>query len=451
MSHYSLGDRVFRREMTRRDFLWLASASGVAAALPGLSGCAVDPVTGENQVVLMSEAQERAVDREQSPHQFSEDYGVMQQRGVNAYLNKVGLDMARRSHRPQMPYSFQAVNAVYINAYTFPGGSVGVTRGILAELDNEAELAALLGHEIGHVNARHAAERATRGMLTQVALAGATIAVSGSDYGDYAGLVSSIGGIGAGALLSHYSRDDEREADALGMEYMVRSDHSPDGMVGLMDILRNQSKDKPNAIEMMFATHPMSDERYATARERAARRYAGERGRPLNRERYMDHIAAVRRMKPAIDALQKGEKEMKRDNYSVAEGYFSTALQQEPEDYAGLVMMSKCQVGLNKPDRAQHYARLAERVDPKEAQAHHLAGIASLMQQDYAGAYEEFRTYENVLPGNPNTLFLTAVSLEGARDKSAAAKAYYRYLQSVQQGDQAQHAYSQLKAWGYLR
>jgi len=448
MSYHPLGDRVFKRELTRRDFLWLASASGLAVALPG---CSTDPVTGESQMVLMSEGQERAVDREQSPHQFSADYGVMQQRGVNSYLDQVGQDMARRSHRPQMPYSFQAVNAVYVNAYTFPGGSAAVTRGILAELDNEAELAALLGHEIGHVNARHAAERATRGMLAQVALAGASIAVSQSDYKDYAGLVGGIGGIGAGALLSHYSRDDEREADALGMEYMVRSGQSPDGMIGLMDILRQESKRNPSAIEMMFATHPMSAERYATARERAASRYPKQRGLPLGRERYMDKTAAVRRMKPAIDALQKGEKEMKKKKYRTAEDHFSTALRREPEDYAGLVMMSKCQIGLNRPEQARRYAKKAQRINPKEAQAHNLAGIASLMQHDYASAAQQFNSYEQLLPGNPNTLFLSAVSMEGARDKKGAAKAYYRYLQSVQQGDQAKHAYTRLKAWGYLR
>ena len=448
---HSLGKRVFERKLNRRDFLWLASAGSVAAALPVLTGCAVDPVTGEQQIVLMSEDQEKAVDKQQSPHQFSADYGVMQDPEVNAYLGEVGRNMAVRSHRPQMPYQFQAVNATYINAYTFPGGSAATTRGILVEMDNEAELAALLGHEIGHVNARHAAERQTRTVLTQAALAGVGVAVSASEYGSYSGLVTSLGGIGAGALLSHYSRDDEREADALGMEYMTKAGQNPQGMVGLMDMLRSESKHKPGAIERMFATHPMSDERYATASQRAGAQYKRHRGRPLNRERYMDSIARVRRMKPAIQELQKGDTLMNKEDYRAAEPHFEQALRQQPRDYAGLVMMSKCQIGLNNPEKARRFADEAKRVYPKEAQAHHVAGVSRLMRHDYSAAYADFKSYERLLPGNPTTVFLAAVSLEGARDKKGAAKEYYRYLRSVQQGDQAKHAYQQLKNWGYLK
>ena len=150
-------DRIFHRRMDRRDFLWLLTASVGASAL---EGCAVDPVTGEQTLMLMSESQEISIDQQQSPQQFSSDYGPVQDASVNAYLSEVGNRLARLSHRPGMPYSFRAVNASYVNAYAFPGGSIAATRGILAEIDNEAELGALLGHEIGHVNARHTAERA---------------------------------------------------------------------------------------------------------------------------------------------------------------------------------------------------------------------------------------------------------------------------------------------------
>jgi predicted Zn-dependent protease len=448
---YPFGRRIWDRTLTRRDFLRLASASTVSTLVPLLSGCAVDPVTGEQQMVLMSEAQERAADREQSPHQFSSDYGIIAQQEVNDYVNRVGQDMARRSHRPGMPYSFQVVNASYINAYTFPGGSTAATRGILVEMDNEAELAGLLGHEIGHVNARHAAERATRSTLTGLAVAGLGVAVSSSRYSNYGGLVNSLGQVGAGALLAHYSRDDEREADALGMEYMARAGHSPEGMVELMDMLRSESKYKPSAIETMFSTHPMSDERYATAKARARSEYGDARGRSLERERYMDNIASLRRLKPTIDALQKGEKLMNKDDFRGAEPHVQEALRYTPDDYAGLVMMAKCQIGLERPEQARRFADRAKQVNPQEAQARHVDGVARLMQQDYAGAYADFKAYERLLPGNPNTVFLAAVSLEGARDRQGAAKEYYRYLKLSGQGAQAQHAYQRLQAWGYLK
>ena len=266
--------------MDRRDFLWLLTASVGASAL---EGCAVDPVTGEQTLMLMSESQEISIDQQQSPQQFSSDYGPVQDASVNAYLSEVGNRLARLSHRPGMPYSFRAVNASYVNAYAFPGGSIAATRGILAEIDNEAELGALLGHEIGHVNARHTAEHASKTMITQVAVAGVGIAAQVSGFGGLGSLAEDIGNIGAGALLAHYSRENEREADALGMEYLHRAGLNPEGMVGLHEILQRQSRERPSAIELMFSTHPMSDERVANARETMRSRYAADRGLPFNR------------------------------------------------------------------------------------------------------------------------------------------------------------------------
>ena len=257
---YVLADRMVRREMARRDFIRLMTVSAASLSAPAiLGGCATDPVTGQTTLVGLSEEDEVAIDRRQSPHQLSSDYGAVQDQRLNGYLTQIGSSMAGRSHRPQMPYSFRAANANYVNAYAFPGGSVATTRGILLELNNEAELAALLGHEVGHVNARHAAEQAGRGLVTSLLVAGAAIATAAAGYGDYAGLVQVGGMIGGSALLAKYSRDNEREADSLGLEYMTRAGYSHVGMVGLMDMLQRQSKEKPNMLEAMFASHPMSD------------------------------------------------------------------------------------------------------------------------------------------------------------------------------------------------
>ena len=128
---HGFGDRIFKGDLSRRDFLKLTSVATAGAAISStIVGCAVDPVTGEKQLVLMSEQQEIAVDEQQSPHQFSSDYGVVQDRELNNYLREVGDTLASRSHRPQMPYNYQVVNATYVNAYTFPAGSMATTRGI---------------------------------------------------------------------------------------------------------------------------------------------------------------------------------------------------------------------------------------------------------------------------------------------------------------------------------
>ena len=113
------------------------------AAAGYVFGCATDPVTGKKQLMLVSEDTEVQIDRQYSPLQISSDYGAAQDSQLNSYVSEVGKEMAAKSHRPQMPYSFRVVNATYVNAYAFPGGTIAATRGIMLSLENEAELAAL--------------------------------------------------------------------------------------------------------------------------------------------------------------------------------------------------------------------------------------------------------------------------------------------------------------------
>jgi predicted Zn-dependent protease len=432
--------------LTRREFLWLTSAS--AAGL--MSGCATDPVTGESQLMLVSENQEIQIDKQNSPHQFSSDYGQLEDKALNDYIDQTGKKMSALTHRTHMPYSFRGVNATYVNAYAFPGGSIAVTRGILITLENEAELAALLGHELGHVNARHTAEQMSKGQLTNMLVGGAAI-LAGTQSSALGQLTSQLGMVGAGALLASYSRDNEREADALGLEYMVRSGYNPNGFIGLMDILRGMSKHKPSVIELMFATHPMSEERYQTAVEAVRTQYQSKKNLPLYRDRYMDHTAKLRAIKGAIESMQKGESAMAKGKFGEAESLFEEALKQAPDDYAGLVMMSKCQLAQKKYDNAKRFAEKAKKVYPNEAQAYNIAGFAKIHQKKYDSAYQDFVSYEKRLPGNPNTLFFKGLSLEGMRHKEASANEYYRYLKIVNQGEKAKYAYGRLVNWGYIK
>lgn len=426
---------------------------GVAActAAPFLYGCATDPVTGRQVLMMVSEEDEIALDKQQSPYQFSNDYGSIQDAPLNSYISQVGKSLASQSHRPHMPFSFRGVNAAYINAYAFPGGSIAVTRGILVELENEAELAALLGHEIGHVNARHTAEQLSSSKLTQALLTTASLATSAAGYGGAADLVQGLGGLGAGALLAKYSRDNEREADALGMEYMTRAGYTPRGMIGLMEVLLDSHERNPSAVEMMFATHPMSNERHQTAIKNAENKYADRLALPEYKERYMDNTAKLRSKKSTIKNIQAAEKDLRKKNPTAAAEKLDQALKQSPNDYAALLMMAKCQVALDKVDQAERYALQATEAYPAEAQAHQLSGILSFENKRYAMAYKQFNEYDRILPGNPQIIFYRGLSLEGMEKKQEAARDYSAYLKKVRQGKPAQYAYQRLKEWGYIK
>jgi predicted Zn-dependent protease len=320
----------------------------------------------------------------------------------------------------------------------------------LLALDNEAELAGLLGHELGHVNARHTAEQTSKGMVISATLGGLA-AYAGTQSQILGSLAQGVAGLSAGALLAKYSRDNEREADALGMEYMVRNGYNPSGMVGLMDVLRSSSRQKPSALELMFATHPMGEERYQTVLQAARTKYHTAEKFPVLRTRYMDHTAHLRKMSGAIDEMQKGEQEMGRGRYPSAQDHFTRALRRAPEDYTGLLMMAKCQCAQKKFAEALPYTNLAKKVYPGEAQAYWVSGMAFLQQKRYDAGYRDFHTYEQVLPGNPNIIFLQGYALEEMGNRQEAANRYQRYLRAVGSGNQAQYAYKRLVQWGYIR
>jgi predicted Zn-dependent protease len=432
--------------LTRRQFVRLLSLIGAGY----LAGCAANPVTGRSQIMLVSEEQEIKMDQQNSPYQFSADYGSLQDKPLNDYIARTGKAMAARTHRPHMPYTFRGVNATYVNAYAFPGGSIAATRGILLSLNNEAELAALLGHELGHVNARHTAEIMSKKILTSSVIGGVAV-YAGTRNAGYGGLAASLGMLGSGVLLASYSRDNERQADALGMEYMTQSNYGPEGMVGLMEMLSNLSKHKASTTELLFATHPMSDERLKTAVASARLDYAPAKNQPLYRERYMDQTAGLRKIKPAIEQLQKGEALMAQEKYQEAETHFQSALKQAPEDYAGLVMMAKCQLVLKKNEKAQQYTEKAKLVFPEEAQAYNLDGYVKIQKKQYEAALEDFSAYEKRLPGNPTTAFFKGFSYEGLDRRTEAAEHYERYIEVVNEGKQAEYAYRRLVEWGYVK
>ena len=433
-----------RNRITRRQALWLLGAGAAA----GLSGCATSPVTGETILVGMSEAQEKQTDAQVAPHQFSQDLGAIQDEAVNGYVAGIGQRMGTLTHRPQMPYSYRVLNANYVNAYTFPGGAMGVTRGILADLDDEAQLAALLGHELGHVNARHAAQRQGQNLVAQAALAGLNVAAQSSDWG---GLMSMGGQIGASALLAGYSREHEREADALGQEYLVKAGYPATGMVRLHQLLVAEEKSAPSLLQTMFSTHPMSSERMQAAQAAADARYRISNSLDARRERFMDSTASLRRIRPTIDACKNGETAMAARQYPKAQAEFQTALARTPRDYASNLRMAQCLQAQGQTAKAVDYADNAREIYPQEAQAYKLAGVLALQQRDAGRAYQNLDRFDRLVPGDAGITFLKGISLEGMGNRQAAAQHYAAYLRQSQQGNAAQYSYNRLKAWGMVK
>jgi len=238
----------------------------VSCLLALLTGCAQNPVTGSNDFVMMSENQEIAIGR-QNDAQIKKQYRVYGSKPLQDYVNRVGQRIAKQSHRPDLEYHFTVLDTPDINAFALPGGYVYITRGIMAYLNSESELAAVLGHEIGHVTARHGVRQQSAAQAANIGLTIASIFVPEINTVGGSNLANIVGG----ALLSGYGRDHELEADRLGAEYLARTDYDPQAIITVIGVLKNQELQdaklakqegrEPRKYHGVFASHPDNDTR----------------------------------------------------------------------------------------------------------------------------------------------------------------------------------------------
>jgi len=290
-----------------------------------LEGCAVNPVTGENELSFVSEAEEIQMGQKNYlPAQQSQGGQYRVDQDLTAYVSAVGWQLARVSDRPTLPYQFAVLNSSTPNAWAMPGGKIVINRGLLLELDNEAELAAVIGHEIVHAAARHGAQGIERGMLLQAGVAGIGLAVPG---GSAVGILSNVG---AQLINQRYGRGQELESDYYGMLYMSRAGYDPSAAITLQQKFVKLSKSrKQDWLEGMFASHPPSDERVQANRKRAQAFPAGGK---IGREEYQRATSRLRKTKIAYKAYDDGRKLLKEKKFSEATKLVSKAISVEPRE-----------------------------------------------------------------------------------------------------------------------
>jgi len=242
-----------------------------ALALLGLIACAVNPVTGQHQLSLLNEAQEVALGGQEHPNILNE-YGSQATPALTRYVERVGQGLVRVSHRPHLSYHFTVLDSPILNAFALPGGYIYVTRGLLAELNNEAELAGLVGHEVGHVTARHGAQRYTQAAGYQL-LKGLAIALQ-------PGLANwtQLSDLGFSAAVSGYGRANEFQSDQLGLEYAAAAGYDTGQLHHFFETLLRQERDAgQGGFHGLFASHPDTRKRIERLRARAAELPGGRR------------------------------------------------------------------------------------------------------------------------------------------------------------------------------
>jgi predicted Zn-dependent protease len=223
--------------------------------------CAVNPVSGERELMLYSEEGEISLGR-QTDQQIRRQYGLYGDEKLTAYVRDIGMAMAPHTHRPQLEYHFSILDTPVANAFAVPGGYIYVTRGLLAMMNSEAELAVVLGHELGHVNARHSMRKMSQLMLIQVGL------VMGSAISETVKDLSGLASIGIQLLFLKFSRNDERQADQLGVEYARSGFYNPAKMVDFFQTLKAMGDlSEGQSLPGFLSTHPMYGERIENTQE----------------------------------------------------------------------------------------------------------------------------------------------------------------------------------------
>jgi predicted Zn-dependent protease len=249
-----------------------------------LAGCAQNPVTGESNFVMLSEDSEIAIGRENHP-KIIKQYGRYDNEALQTYVQAIGERLANASHRSELIYRFTVLDSPVINAFALPGGYIYITRGLMAYLNSEAELAAVLGHEIGHVTARHGVRQQSAAQAANLGYTLGAILLPQLRNRSSQQLFNVLGG----ALLSGYGREHELEADALGAEYLARTGYDSRAMIDVIRVLKNQEvfaaeQAKKQGREYkgyhgLFASHPDNDTRLHEVVAKAERYKMGEKKR----------------------------------------------------------------------------------------------------------------------------------------------------------------------------
>lgn len=395
---------------------YLAIAT-LTLTLTGLGGCSVNPVTGEKQLSLISESQELALGAEQyTPTQQTQGGRFYIDPELSIYIRDVGQKLARVSDRPDLPYEFVVLNSSVPNAWALPGGKIAINRGLLAELDDEAQLASVLGHEIVHAAARHSVQRMQQGMLISAGVAGLGFALSDNEW---AGLIMGGAAVGAQLALAQYSQGDELESDSYGIRYMKEAGYDPQAAVELQELFLRLSEGRQSGwLDGLFATHPPSAKRVQENQKLVEKVGAGGyRGEEI----YQRRISTIKKLKPAYDAHDKAMKLASEGEFKAALEQIDKAIKLESREAMFFALRGRIHSSMDNPDRAKADFDKAVSLYPEMFQYQLYNGLNELELNNLTAARDRLQKANQVVPTSIAYLRLGDIARQQGQRKDAVA------------------------------
>lgn len=366
------------------------------------------------------------------PHEIqlgAQNYSPMQQTQggtqnvfpeLNTYVDGVGQRLAEVSDRPHLPYEFVVLNNGVPNAWALPGGKIAVNRALLTELQNEAELAAVLGHEIVHAAARHGAQSMERGIILQAGLIGLGLSIEDHDYRD---VILGAAGISANLVGLKYSRAAEMEADRYGIRYMADAGYDPRAAVTLQETFVRLSEGRsPGWLEGLFASHPPSRERVEANRKIVAA--LPNREGVLNADEYRTAVASLREAQPAYDAMTAGYKALEEGRTDQALRFANQAIDILPREAKFYALAAEAHARAGNHREAETQLNQALTYNPQYFGFYLQRGLARQALGDTRGAQQDLSAGNRLLPTAQAYTALGVMALE-AQDPGAALE-YFR-------------------------
>lgn len=389
-----------------------------------LAGCATNPVTGRKEIQMVSEGQEIQIGEQQyGPGRQSQGGDYVTDPKVTEYVRQVGSRLAAVADR-RLPYEFVVLNNGELNAWALPGGKIAINRGLLLELDSEAELAAVLGHEIVHAAARHGAQQLEKGQLMQIGAAVASVAAAAYGGSDLGQVVGQGAAVGAQLVQARFGRDDELEADRYGMKYMKLAGYDLQAAVALQELfVRKFSAGKEQDwMTGLFASHPPSQERVNANRQTMAA--LGGPGGDLGVERYQAAIAGLKRAAPAYRKYDEALAAANRKDIAAARSLANQAVKLEPREARFQGLLGDLELAQkNLRGALPHYLRAGE-LDPGYFKPKVQAGMVQYELGNEAAAEPLLTQSMQLLPTAPGAYYLARLNED--RGNQAEAVRLYR-------------------------
>lgn len=360
--------------------------------------CAVNPVTGKKELSLVGEGQELAIGAQQyKPSQQSQGGLYYIDPALQSYVARVGQKLAAVSDKPNLPYEFVVLNSSVPNAWALPGGKIAINRGLLVQLNDEAELAAVLGHEIVHAAARHGAAQMSKGMLVNIGTQIVNVASQSNGYGQLAQL-------GGAMAMASYGRQDELESDHYGMKYMVKAGYDPRAAIDLQKTFVKLSEGRqPDFVSGLFASHPPSQERVNANKAHAAKLNAsGVR----NKAAYQRMIAQLKRDEAAYKTEKDAVKALKAKDFNKALQLSNKAIGIQPRESSFYELKAFALHHLKQNQASEAALSKAISVNPQYFKPRLMRGLLRDKMGNKVGARQDIAASYKILPTKAAKLYL---------------------------------------------